>query len=321
MRNGYLKLGAFMAGTLVTAVPAMAQGAGLSDTYLQGTWKEDRTCRGPDAMVFDFLALRMPGRPAVGYQVTGPNEITLSGSSGSLKLTSQHVDADTMLVTFGGRSAPVYRCNASAGPGPVAPPPVPAPPVIGRISAHYLEGRWKDNGLCIGKTLMTFNPGSTVIFKGAPVTAYAITGPNSIAITTPSGPLTLIVRYIDANKIQVDDLKGNVGEAWRCTPTPPGFAPPPPPAAPYAPAPSVLDRAFLFGRWTLNNCAMAATFRPDGVVVDSGGGTVRWALGGNFLTFTVPGGNSDTVTLRASDATTLEKRESTGAINIMRRCP
>ena len=81
MQTWHLRLGAFVVSTLAAAVPAMAQGAGLSDMYLRGTWKEDRACRGPDAMVFSFFGLQMPGQPLVNYKVTGPNEVTVSGSA------------------------------------------------------------------------------------------------------------------------------------------------------------------------------------------------------------------------------------------------
>jgi len=301
--------------------PALAQSRGLSDAYLLGTWKEDRTCRGPAAMTFDVLTFTIPGQPPLGYRVTGPNEVTLTGSSGSLILTSQYVDADTMLGTFGGSTSTLYRCTSAAAPAPPA-TFAPVPGYVGGISAAYLSGRWKDNGLCIGKTLMTFDAGGSVIFKGAVATAFTVTGSDSIALSTPSGPLSFTVRYLEPDKIFVDDHKGNTGEAFRCTRTPSGFAAPTPaPPAPYAPPAGALSPAFLYGRWTQNTCAAAATFRPDGILVDSNGTTVGWSFGGNFLTFTTALGVSETLTLRALDANTVERREASGALTLMRRCP
>ena len=319
---------------MLGATAAQAQVPTLTDEFLSGKWHENRACSGSADYEFSivFRTLQIGSGDPTDYVVSGPQQISLVASGTPIGL--QVVDQDTMVMSIGTSQTPIYRCPASAAaalaPAPVQAPAFSPPPAIapaatglgGTISVAFLDGSWKDNGLCLGPTQMQFDFASNVQFAGAPATSYAIAGNDRIAVTTPSGPLILTVRYVDPNRIFVDDGKGNSGEAWRCSPAQSGFAAPAAaPSPPAAPAPSALTPAFMFGRWTATNCAAVSTFRPDGTLLDSSGVVANWSLGAGFLTFSLPSGVSDTVTLRAVDANTVQRIDTAGNVVTWRRCP
>lgn len=330
--------------TLAGLVGNAAFAQALTDAYLDGEWQENKACTGPADYTFGafFNTFQVGAGTPATYKITGPESITLDPNGSSpMVLKLQHVDADTMLIYMAGSRSTLYRCRkagtraaAAAPPPPAAPAPAPvpytppvaaplpaAPGFFGGISVAFLDGKWKNNGLCMGRTRVTFDQFGNVTFDGSPTTAYTVTAPNQIMVASRAGPVYMTVTYVDPNKIVINDGRGNIDERWRCTPTPAGFAaPPPPPAA--MPAGVMLTPALLVGRWTsVGNCAAAAaTFRPDGSFIDGTGVSARWSLGGNLLTYSVPGG-SDTVVLRAINANAIEQSDSSGRTIVMQRCP
>lgn len=195
------------------------------------------------------------------------------------------------------------------------------------VSKGYLEGKWKDNALCLGKPQFLFDANRSVMIDDTALADYAVSGFNQVTMSGQGGSFTISASPIDSDTMYVSDGQGNAGEMYRCSPTPQvaksmAYAPRAAAPAQMAPGAASLTPAFLYGRWTTTNCGNVGTFRQDGTFLDSTGAVVNWALGGNYLTFTVPSaGVSDTVTVRALDVNTLERTESNGARTVMRRCP
>ncbi|MCB2087418.1 MAG: hypothetical protein R3E18_13030 [Sphingomonadaceae bacterium] len=297
---------------------AHAQTSGLSNSYLAGTWKDDRSCRGADAMSFDAFGNAVLQGTALNYSVTGVDQITLIGSGGSTVIRSQRVDQDTMLLDYGGSRSPLYRCTAAAsapttavpsftptpafvvgtwtdsnncadtftfvgngdmlnnrglkvgqwllsgnrltlaltsgtiaydltatdansmtgsevvasgfgkasfmkrcggggGAAYVAPAPGYSPGyALPALSSAFLVGKWKDNGLCLGKTDVEFTPTSQVSFKRTAFVNYAVTGPNMITMSGPGGSLNVTITILEPGKIGITDGSGSWSEVWRC---------------------------------------------------------------------------------------------------------
>lgn len=195
------------------------------------------------------------------------------------------------------------------------------------VSNAYLEGKWKDNVLCLGKPQFLFDANRSVMIDDSILADYAVSGLNQVTMSGQGGSFTISASPVDADTMYVSDGQGSAGEMYRCSPTPQAakrmtYAPQAVAPTPASPAAGVLAPAFLYGRWTTTNCSKVGTFRQDGTFLDSTGAVVNWVLGGNYLTFTVPSaGVSDTVTVRAIDANTLERTESNGSRTVMRRCP
>ncbi len=200
------------------------------------------------------------------------------------------------------------------------------------LTDEYLAGKWHENRACAGSADYEFS----IVFqtlqigRGDP-TDYAISGPQEIALGAAGTPIGLqivdqdtMLMSIGTSQTAIYRCPSSTASAQFPAPAAPAAAPPafpPPPTAPATVSPSALTPAFLFGRWTATNCAVAGTFRPDGTFVEANGVTVNWALGAGFLTFSLPSGFSDTVTLRAIDANTVQRIDTAGNVLTMRRCP
>lgn len=221
MKKRFSRLaGSVAAMVLVSAMaaPVSAQSKALSQSYLVGTWKEDRACTGADAMAFDASGSAVVQGSQLNYSVTGPEQVTLSGNTGSLVLKMQYVDQNTMLAEFSGSKNALYRCGGasvsaasttSAGTTTAVPQFTPTP--------AYIVGKWTDSGNCADT--MTFQGNGEVLNNaGLPIGNWTLTG-SMLQLALTSGTANFNVYGTDANSmtaINAATFFGDISHMKRC---------------------------------------------------------------------------------------------------------
>jgi hypothetical protein len=86
-----------------------------------------------------------------------------------------------------------------------------------------------------------------------------------------------------------------------------------------ASAAGALSPDFLIGRWTdTGDCSAVIEFFPDGTFTVPGGGTGRWSVVGDQLTFR--GGSTQTARIAAPDANTIILTHPDGSEGRSTRC-
>lgn len=200
----------------------------------------------------------------------------------------------------------------------INPMPAAAQPV--GVTNGYLEGRWKDNALCLGKTQFAFDLSGSVMVAETNLIGYSVSGGNQVVLSGAGGQYVITTSPIDADTMYFSDNRGTAGELYRCSPTPQIAK-----NMYYAPRGGqqavAITPSYLLGRWTdVNNCAVTSTFYPNGTVVGNSGQSTNWSLTGNQLTFFA--NNVATVlSVWGIDQNTMRTVDASGQQSLSRRCP
>jgi hypothetical protein len=188
------------------------------------------------------------------------------------------------------------------------------------VTNGYLEGRWKDNALCLGKTQFAFDVSGSVMVAEANLIGYSVSGANQVVLSGAGGQYVITTSPVDEDTMYFSDNRGTAGNLYRCSPTPQiaknMYYTPQGGQQAVAVTPS-----YLLGRWTdVNNCSVTSTFYPNGTVVGNTGQSTNWSLAGNQLTFFA--NNVATVlSVWGIDQNTMRTVDANGQQSLSRRCP
>ena len=193
------------------SAPAFAQHGGVTTNYLTGVWKEDRRCRGNEAMVFFANGtMSSAGSVPVNYAVTGPSQIVMHGPGGVVPINIQNIDQNNMIVNFQGRAVVVFRCGYNSGQNYN-----PGPNNNAGLSPAYITGGWGQNGNCARPEVFSVNgqlnssngdQGSWALF-GNTLRIKGVSGTDTDFAVQPNGP-----RHMTLTQTQ----NGQVSTYTRC---------------------------------------------------------------------------------------------------------
>lgn len=160
------------------------------------------------------------------------------------------------------------------------------------VTHSFLIGRWTDTGDCSNN--VEFFADGRFVTSGGAAGRWTIDGDRLSFVGNST--VTARVRATSRDAIVLTHADGSTGGSTRCG-APRRIAMPPMPAtaAEVLRIGTPISRELLIGRWTDDgNCAAFIQFLPDGRFMLANGGSGRWTLGGEQLSFI---GNS-TVTAR-----------------------
>lgn len=207
--------GAIIATALAIALScantsASAQSGPVSAAYLTGVWKENQQCTGGEAMVFfPNNTMSSAGSVPVNYVVSGPAQIMMYGSGGSVPIETQVVNQNKMVITFQNDATVLYRCGFNTPTHNY-----PAPNNNMQLSPAYITGGWGYNGNCNNPEVFT-NGGQFRTSQGAPGT-WTVFG-NTLRMLVNNNSIDFVVQVNGHGNMTLTQVNnGQISNYTRC---------------------------------------------------------------------------------------------------------